>query len=202
MRVFLAFEMPPGVVDYVTGLQETLRRAGVRGKWTCPDQAHLTLLFLGEQAPAVVSGLAAALGPRLAAVPPVDLEPGCLGTFGRTPRVLYLGYRGPGVAQFAALSGEVRALLPAANIEVPASVLAQEASPHLTVARFRGPDEARTLARVWRGGDPEKGPAQVPLARGAGSLRLDAVVLFESTLGRGGPEHRAVARLPLGVAQA
>lgn len=48
MRLFLGIELPPVWRRALSQGADALQRAGVRGKFTLPDNYHLTLVFLGE----------------------------------------------------------------------------------------------------------------------------------------------------------
>ncbi len=58
MRLFIGIRA--GCTDYLTALQDELRRLG-RGRFTHADNLHITLRFLGELPPASVSGLCDAI---------------------------------------------------------------------------------------------------------------------------------------------
>ena len=48
MRLFIAIDLSGGMKAALTGLQADLRRQGVGGTYTRPENLHLTLAFLGE----------------------------------------------------------------------------------------------------------------------------------------------------------
>ena len=48
MRLFLGIELPPAWRRALAQGAEALGRAGVQGRFTLPDNYHLTLVFLGE----------------------------------------------------------------------------------------------------------------------------------------------------------
>lgn len=48
VRLFLGIELPPAWRRVLAQGTDALQRAGVRGKFTLPDNYHLTLVFLGE----------------------------------------------------------------------------------------------------------------------------------------------------------
>jgi len=181
-------------------LQDALRRQGVLGKWTDPAGAHLTVLFLGEQAPANLDRLSRQLPPALTAVNPFTLQADALGTFGRPARVLYLGLTGTGLGEYAHLTQVVRAAASAAGLAWPGYGRKQDPVPHLTLARFRGAREARTWRRV-EGLAPQE---RTSPDRGADrEMRGCAAVfrqlhLFESVLRPIGPEHRLLQSFSFG----
>ena len=48
MRLFIAIEFQKNIIDTLTDLQEDLRNCGVRGRFTPPENLHMTLAFIGE----------------------------------------------------------------------------------------------------------------------------------------------------------
>ena len=48
MRLFIAINFDSAVKDSLIDLQEDLRQAGVSGRWTVPENLHMTAAFIGE----------------------------------------------------------------------------------------------------------------------------------------------------------
>ena len=48
MRLFISINFNNRIIDELVNLQEELRSCGVRGKFTKPENLHLTLAFIGE----------------------------------------------------------------------------------------------------------------------------------------------------------
>ncbi len=48
MRLFISINFDDKVVNELINIQEELRRCGVRGNFTKPENLHLTLAFIGE----------------------------------------------------------------------------------------------------------------------------------------------------------
>ena len=48
MRLFIALPVPEGLQRALTQTQAALRRHGVRGRFTPPENRHMTLVFLGN----------------------------------------------------------------------------------------------------------------------------------------------------------
>ncbi len=48
MRLFIAIEFEKEIINTLTELQEEMRSCGVRGRFTPPENLHLTLAFIGE----------------------------------------------------------------------------------------------------------------------------------------------------------
>lgn len=82
MRLFVAAELPGGVLD---ALAETsaLLRGSVRGRYVAPDSFHVTLAFLGEVEGHRVDAACAAVDRGCAGFAPFEVSLGDLGCFGR-----------------------------------------------------------------------------------------------------------------------
>ena len=48
MRLFIAIEFEKEIINTLAGLQEELKDCGVRGRFTPPENLHMTLAFIGE----------------------------------------------------------------------------------------------------------------------------------------------------------
>ncbi len=62
MRLFIAFEIPEQVKDYVIGVEEKLKNRQDNITWVKKENMHLTLKFLGEVADSKVEAIKEALG--------------------------------------------------------------------------------------------------------------------------------------------
>ncbi len=82
MRLFIAAELPERLVEELSETSALLRER-VRGRYVAPDRFHVTLAFLGETDAACVDALADLIEEACAAVLPVDVALGALGSFGR-----------------------------------------------------------------------------------------------------------------------
>jgi 2'-5' RNA ligase len=202
MRCFLALPLPDRIRDHALRIKDYMTRRGVRAKWTAPKSYHLTLLFLDEQQEPALAGLVSQLNQRFAAAPAFMLECGSPATFGRPPRILYLTWAGPGLEQFSALAYTCRECAAAAGLAIPDSVLRQEPRPHLTLARFRDREQARSLSRAgnfehrsWHGG-----PDLPRLDAGTAAVKFDQVQLVKSVLTDAGARYEVLRQLGLGDA--
>ncbi len=129
MRLFCAIALDRPHRSALARLQDTLRRAGVTGRWTEPEQLHLTLAFLGEQPDA--RRAAAALEETEGRAFPLAF--GGLGRFVRRGGdVLYLA-----VPPRPALLGLQRSLTEAL-LRQGIGLEARPYRPHITLARRAG----------------------------------------------------------------
>ena len=159
-------------------LDEGRRRAD-RYAWAAPDKLHLTLRFLGNREPEQLQELERALARIDARAFQVRL--GGLRTFGgrARPRVVWTPVTA-GETQLTALAAQVEAACREAGIE-------PEERPfraHLTLARARR--DSGSLGELPP--PPELAP-----------FIASEIVLFQSTLGRGGSVYTPLASFALGA---
>jgi 2'-5' RNA ligase len=178
-RAFVAVRLPDVVLDAVA---ERVASRSVPGRRTTRDQWHVTLQFLGDHADvdAVIAALEA-----------IEVSGGRvqLGGAGAFPdaaraRVMWLG-----VAEGTSVLARV-----ATAVTERTAVLGYEADtrsfrPHLTLARFRDPTEARGAIAAF--GDEPVGPA----------WNVDAIAVYESERLADGARYtqRVVIPLPGGA---
>lgn len=182
MRLFVSVPLY-GLADAVAAAQEPLDLPGLTR--TDPEQAHVTLKFLGDAEEACVSDLTEAIerAAESAHVAPFDAEICGYGVF---PSPDYISVVWTGVHSGSA---ELTALHEAIERETVALGFDPEDhsfTPHATLARMR---DARPKDRVQ--GVVESGGPDV------GTLRVDTVELTESTLTDDGPVYSTVERFTL-----
>ena len=153
MRLFLAIQFDEPMVRALTEFQEKLRAFGVRGRFSPPENLHLTLAFIGEYGePEAVMEAAASVAFR-----PVCLRLDGVGNFGN----LYWA----GLAKDEALSayvGKLRRALAAREIPYDR----KRFFPHVTLVRgaaFHGES-------AWPQVEPPQGETE---ARGVSLMRSD-----------------------------
>jgi len=179
MRLFVAAELPAPVRHELTLWTRAAVGRGEQPRRLDAESLHLTLCFLGEQPPAAVAQIAAALAgcaELLAAVDELYLgAPAWLPP--RRPRVLAVEVGDP--------AGALRALRDALVDELAAALPwdpgRERFRPHVTVARMRaGSQRARELPPT-------------PALRFAPA----AATLFRSSLDPDGARYEALASIPL-----
>lgn len=152
---------------------------------TDPGQAHVTLKFLGEQNPAEVSRISAALDRAVAAadVGPFDARFAGLGAFPSREyiRVIWVGVQ-DGAAQLTTLHEHVEAELVGAGFD-PAD---HEFTPHVTIARMEHAGGKERVQSILDGTHPD-----------VGSMRVNEIRLTESRPTEDGPVYETRSRVPL-----
>ncbi len=176
-RAFLAVRPPDAVLDAI----ETRCGAVVwpdAARRTRREQWHITVQFFGDDAD--LDALAGALGDLEFA--PFDVMLSGAGTLPPERRsklvVLYLR---EGRDRLAAVAADVAARVAPLGHEPDHD----EFTPHLTLARFRRPQQLRRVCEAF-------GPEPVEPA-----WRVDELVLYESRLGAGPAVHTARGRFPV-----
>ncbi|MBN2469641.1 MAG: RNA 2',3'-cyclic phosphodiesterase [Anaerolineae bacterium] len=146
LRLFVALELPPPVLDVLKGLQARLQRDAAHCvRWVRPGGIHLTLKFLGEVPASQKTDIIRALEAAADGHPPLALQVAGLGCFPNTsrPRVVWAGLAGDLDALEALQRSTERALSP---LGFPPEK--RGFSPHLTLGRVQrsaSPAEARAL---------------------------------------------------------
>jgi 2'-5' RNA ligase len=184
MRLFVAIDLPDRLASDVAAAQdrfgdpESLR-------FTDPQQAHITLWFLGsvddDRVDRVTDAVAAAVDE--ASVEPFELAVGGFGVFPSLDyiSVVWTGVR-QGVTELTRLHDCLETQLTPLGFEPDDHTF----TPHVTLARMDDARAKATVQRVVREEDPT-----------IGSFRVDDVRLRRSELTADGPEYSTVASVPL-----
>lgn len=132
MRLFVAVEFPPRVMDALAAVQREIREKVERGRFKRGENFHLTLKFLGETPARTVDKLADLLEPAAKQHSAFRLTLGEVGTFGSRPpiRVVWLGLGGE-LEKLLALQQAVEAACEQAGFARERRAY----SPHITLAQ-------------------------------------------------------------------
>ncbi|WP_434530349.1 RNA 2',3'-cyclic phosphodiesterase [Haloarcula sp. NS06] len=184
-RLFVSVDLD-GLEDAIDSVQD--RFDGVSGlRLTDPEQAHVTLKFLGDTAPDRVADVVAALETAVedSGVAPFEAEFGGLGVFPSLSyiSVVWVGVRdGQGGAELTALHEAVEDRTVAIGFE-PAD---HEFTPHATIARMDHAGGKETVQNAVENDDPN-----------VGCLQVTEIRLKESVFGPDGPVRRTVESVSL-----
>ncbi|HEV8632276.1 MAG TPA: RNA 2',3'-cyclic phosphodiesterase [Thermoanaerobaculia bacterium] len=184
LRLFVAFDLPEEVRAAMRRRLAKLRAQLPRSRWVDPDQAHLTLVFLGHHPELRLPPLQAALADVFARYPPRALRLHGGGTFpqGRPARVAWVGVKAP--PEMQPLQHDVT--------DAAAGVLDWEPEkrpfhPHVTLTRCNP---------TWPRAQVERFHSEVQGSWGEEFVALEGV-LYRSRLSPRGAQYQALARLPL-----
>ncbi|MFU1782783.1 RNA 2',3'-cyclic phosphodiesterase [Haloarcula japonica] len=184
-RLFVSVDLD-GLEDAIESVQD--RFDGVSGlRLTDPEQAHVTLQFLGDTDPNRVTDIVAALETAVedSGVAPFEVEFGGLGVFPSLSyiSVVWVGVRdGHGDAELTALQEAVENRTVAMGFD-PED---HEFTPHATIARMDHAGGKETVQDAVQDDDPD-----------VGCLQVEEIRLKESELGSDGPTYRTVDSVSL-----
>ena len=183
MRLFVSADLDElaGEVSEVQSLFD--EASGLR--FTDPEQAHITLKFLGDTDPDRLDDLTEALEAAVddAGVSPFEADVGGLGVFPHLDyiSVVWIGVRA-GSEQLTRLHESIESATTALGFD-PED---HEFTPHATIARMDHAGGKELVQDVVESQDPD-----------VGTVRFDEIRLTKSELTDDGPEYSTVERFPL-----
>lgn len=177
-RLFVALRPPLAVRTLVADTQSGVPHA----RWLDDDQLHLTVRYIGEVERPVAEDVALALG-QIRVKAPVVAVAG-VGAFDKQGRVDALWAGVTPHDALAALHKKVDQALVRVGLEPERRAYL----PHITLARLPRSAGSDPAIEQWRA-------RHATLS--SGPFPLDALILYESRLGRDGATYDAVARFAL-----
>ncbi|MGC4192126.1 MAG: RNA 2',3'-cyclic phosphodiesterase [Thermomicrobiales bacterium] len=194
-RLFIAVPLPAGVIALVDRTIGTLRHEPWPVKWSDPQNAHITLHFLGDVDPASAEVLRLALRTPIAMQDAFDLRTADLGAFPtiRKPRVLWLGLWGP-VHRLETLHAAIGATLESLGFTLEERAF----SPHITLGRVRADHTKRSdLPQAIRARFDALAASGAVTHDHPVSLPVTEVQLIRSHLDPRGARYEVLATYPL-----
>lgn len=184
-RVFCAIELPEAVRQRVTRHMVRLKEAApdAQASWSRAENIHLTLKFLGEIPQVSVQSLSEAASRAVEGLGPFTIRLEQTGVFPPhgSPRVLWIGVND--------LEGKLAKLHVRLEAESEKAGFPRESRsfhPHLTLARIRQPQHARTLASAHKATPFE------PL-----EIAVSELLVIRSELSSEGSKYSTISRHPL-----
>jgi len=192
-RLFIAAAIPPEPLAVCRELLSTASSAppvvaaAGRVRWTRPENLHLTLRFLGDTDPALVTAMETAMQQAAGAVAAFPVTLAGAGTFPASgpPRALWLGTT-QGREELTALASALDTEL---AVRIGLETGTSPFHPHLTVARAGR-------------GEPAAGLAAAAALRSAtegwsATFDVERITLYRSHLGSGQPRYEVLASIAL-----
>jgi 2'-5' RNA ligase len=194
MRIFIGIDLDPEVRARIERFLEGVQGFAHDGRWARSESLHITLKFIGEQAPEQVEAITERL--RRVESSAFEIRSGGYGFFptAKAQRVFWIGIQaGP---QLAELAGSIN--MAVAELGIPRED--RPFSPHLTLARAGG----RSGSPKWRKGDRPNATFAVLEKRLAAMGKIDfgtmtarEFILYQSQLSPGGSKYTKLQRFPL-----
>jgi len=155
MRTFIAIPIPEPCLEVLAEMQRLLQVSRAEVRWTKIPSIHLTLKFLGEADPEIISDLAKSLGAVTKQVRQFDLRLSGLGSFPneKNPRIVWCGIRGD-TDVLSRMQAEVETVC----ADFGFSPEDRPFRPHLTLGRIKGRKNSKPLMDcIAKGYDQECG---------------------------------------------
>ena len=185
-RVFCAVALPRDLHDRLTTHINHIREAvpDARASWSRADNIHLTLKFLGDISLPQVEKLSQAAARSVEDIAPFKIVLEHTGVFPPhgSPRVLWIG-----VNDLEGKLGELHARLEEAAARLGFQKEPRPFHPHLTLARLRKRQHARTLASAHKSMEFE--PAE---------MAVSELLVIRSELSSEGSKYTVISRHSLG----
>ncbi len=184
MRLFVSINLPDDLARAVADLQAEFAEAeGL--DFTDPEQAHVTLKFLGDtdkdRLPELESALERAV--EDAGVEPFEAEFGGLGVF---PSIDYITVVWFGVRDGAEEMTRLHEAIEERTVDLGFDPEEHDFTPHATLARMEHAGGKELVQELVRERDPT-----------VGRTTVREVTLMKSELGPDGPTYSPVAQVPL-----
>jgi 2'-5' RNA ligase len=196
MRIFIGIDLDPEVRTRIERFVEGVEGFAPDARWARPESLHITLKFIGEQAPERVEAITERL--RRVDGSAFEIRAGGYGFFptAKAPRVFWIGVRaGPQLAELAAGIDTATAELGIPREDRPYS-------PHLTLARAGA--GRRSGSPEWRKGDAPNATFALLEKRLAAIGELDfgkmtarEFILYQSQLSPAGSKYTKLQRFAL-----
>ena len=182
VRLFVAIDLPQDFKEKLSLIPDKVAKPIESAKWVSSKNVHLTLKFLGYSPEELIPKIKERLSKKVKEVEPFTLE---LRNFGAFPspkraRVLWLGVEN-GHDEVSILQKKVEKALVPLGFEKEN----RKFHAHLTLARLRVPQNLQEALS-------ELGAEKISQA-----VRVDKVILFQSTLTPKGPIYTALDQFPL-----
>jgi len=184
MRLFVSVDLPDDFAEPVADLQAEFAEASGLS-FTDPEQAHLTMKFLGDTDEDSLPDLERELE---AAVDDADIDPftvryGGLGVF---PTLEYISVLWLGVEQGGDELTRLHESIEARTTDLGFDPESHDFTPHVTLARMEHAGGKELVQELVAERDPT-----------IGETRVDEIRLTESTLTEDGPVYSTVESFPL-----
>ncbi|MFH1578097.1 MAG: RNA 2',3'-cyclic phosphodiesterase [Candidatus Omnitrophota bacterium] len=189
MRAFIAIELPEDIRNILGNINNQLEQTGADVKWVLPQNAHLTLKFLGEITPSLVDRVSAALNETAQKNPCFTLRLSGLGAFPKLnyARVIWIGITNdqPVIKIAKELKRQMR--------EIGFPKESRKFNSHITLGRVRSGSNQNAL--IEKIGFLNKESPHL-----LAEFKVINLTFFKSTLTPQGPIYEKLSSAPLSCA--
>ena len=198
MRIFIGIDLDPEVRARIARFIEGAQGFALDARWVRPESLHITLKFIGEQAPERVAAIAERLHGESVASEEFEIHISGYGFFptAKASRVFWVGINAE--PQISELAKNIDAAV--AELGFPRED--RPYSPHLTLAR--GVAGRKTGSPKWRKGDgPNSVFATLDKRLAAlekidfGKMTAREFILYQSQLSAAGSKYTKLYSFPL-----
>lgn len=183
LRAFIAVELDASVIDELTRVLNLLKATQADVKWVHPQNAHITLKFLGQIQEQKIEKISRSIKESVPAYKPFHLTIENLGVFPnmKLPRVIWIGAVSEGNF-LEKLACEIEENL--VSLHFPKEKRGFKS--HITIGRLRSNKNKNELVNLL---------ADIKIDRK--DMLVKTVTLFKSTLSPLGPCYERLASIPL-----
>ncbi len=176
LRTFIAIVLSDEIRDKLRQVTESLKKTDADVKYVKPENAHLTLKFLGYVNESRLEDIKVALETTLDGITPFEVSFSEIGAFPNVnvPRVVWLG-----ISRGGEELHRVRDRLEESLSKIGIEKESREYHSHLTVGRVKSSRRRNKLVS-WL-----KSNIELEI----GSMKVSEIVLMESILKKEGPEY-------------
>ncbi|RJP69889.1 MAG: RNA 2',3'-cyclic phosphodiesterase [Candidatus Abyssobacteria bacterium SURF_17] len=184
VRTFIAVNLGSSLHEKLAEVLEKFASSKASVKWVTPENAHLTLKFLGNVEESRLPDVSAACKRAVQGSKPVDIEVRAVGCFPtmKRPRVVWLGIQ-KGADELKELQHKVEAELE--RVGFPRED--REFKAHLTIGRVKG---QQGLSRLCQLIEAERGIFIGPMC-------VEKISIMKSQLRPAGPIYTELEAIPL-----
>lgn len=181
LRAFIAVELNEEIKKTITQVEDDLKITGCDVKWVKPENAHLTLKFLGQIKEKRLGPLLDALDSILKDIHSIQTGLTQVGAFPslQRPRIIWIGLRDD-ARQISRLAESVEEALGGIGFKKEDRPF----QPHITIGRFRSTHNLPSFTKKF---DQYSLPA-------APDLTISSITLFKSTLTSSGPIYEPLRK--------
>ena len=187
MRAFIAIELPEGIKNTLSRLQDKLKQCGADVKWVEPNNIHLTLKFLGEIEEAKLEKINQIIQETAKNKPKYSITLSGLGVFPDVnhPKIIWVGIEDKN-SETKLIAEELEEKLQTLNIPKEE----RRFLGHITIGRVKS----------WMNKDKltEKLSAlRIEFAKEENCFIAEKITLFKSSLKPNGPVYEALKEVTL-----